>query len=478
MKKRYSEYVEYNYNKDDEWFNPQVEWDTLLFIDPMLLKKTHIGEFIGSYDKIVDFFSNTIVKLESKIPNSLKENMVHFDEVKEANLGFSYDSNEGSGLTGKLALSVINNLSKFVKNGLFGLEDFADISLFDKNVSGDRITDMIINILKNEFIAYSCRIAKENEFPLKEFKLKQGFNFKEMRWNYGMTDIPFITNEKGKEIPVLLIPKEFLVTNLYFEEDNFMTWLYHNEKDYLKETFDYNLKEDIMTNKKEILKDIIENNKNSLLQNYSRDAETLQSYDLDEDKEIVNKIYEIANKFYEDNRDVLLEKNEANSTMPVKDVADLLIKYLQTAVTDKKGYELLKSKGNMFIAEPKISKFVHILFDSRIKDAGFNVDISPETNAGNGPVDFKISRGDDKILIENKISSNPKLLQCIDEDKQIHTYLKQEECKDAFLVVFINKESDVEKINELSRKADEYKKQYNIYVRDVDCIKKESASHR
>ena len=49
-------------------------------------------------------------------------------------------------------------------------------------------------------------------------------------------------------------------------------------------------------------------------------------------------------------------------------------------MTDKKGYELLKNSNGRFIKEPLISKFVHIIFDARIKDAGFNVDISPETN--------------------------------------------------------------------------------------------------
>lgn len=478
MKKRYSEYVGYEYSKSDEWFNPQVEWDTLLFIDPMLLKNTSIIEFVNSYDKLINFFSNSIVKLESNIPHALKENMVCFEEVKEANLGFSYDSNLGSGLTGKTALSVLNNINKFVKRGLFGIEDFAEISLFDRNVNGDRITDMILNILKNDFISYSCRIAKQNSFPLKQFKVRKEFIFAEMRWEYDMVEMPYIVNEKNMDIPVLLIPKEFLVTSLYFNDDNFMDWLYHNDKDYVKEVFDYNLKADIVANKKKIMEDIVENNRDDVLKKYAEDGKNYEPYDLNEDKEIVNKVYEIANKFYNTNKDVLLVKNDSNSLLPVKDVADLLIKYLQTVVADKKGYELLKSKGNMFIAEPKISKFIHILFDARIKDAGFNVDISPETNAGNGPVDFKISRGDDKVLIENKISSNPKLLQCIDEDKQIHTYLKQEECKDAFLVVFINKESDVDKINQLTRKAEQYKENYNIYVRDVDCIKKESASHR
>ena len=196
MKKRYSEYVGYNYSKSDEWFNPQVEWDTLLFIDPMLLKNTNIIEFTNSYDKLINFFSNSIVKLESNIPQSLKENMACFEEVKEANLGFSYDSNLGSGLAGKTALSVLNNINKFVKKGLFGIEDFAEISLFDRNVNGDRITDMILNILKNDFISYSCRIAKQNSFPLKQFKVRKEFIFAEMRWDYDMVEMPYIVNEK------------------------------------------------------------------------------------------------------------------------------------------------------------------------------------------------------------------------------------------------------------------------------------------
>ena len=127
MKKRYSEYVGYSYTGTEEWFNPQVEWDTLLFIDPMLLKNTSIDEFKHSYKKLVEFFSKAIVKLESNIPESLKNSMVQFDEVREANLGFSYDSNIGSGLTGKTSISVLNNINRFIKKGLFGVENFLEI---------------------------------------------------------------------------------------------------------------------------------------------------------------------------------------------------------------------------------------------------------------------------------------------------------------------------------------------------------------
>lgn len=478
MKKRYSEYVGYSYNGTEEWFNPQVEWDTELFIDPMLLKYTRIKEFKNSFNKIVEFFSKAIVKMNSNIPNKLKENMVCFDEVREANLGFSYDSNNGSGLTGKTAISVLKNIEKFTNKGIFGLEDFADISLFDKNVSSDRITDMVINIIKNDFINYSNRVASEYSFPTKEFRIKQEFNFNEMRWHIDMIKMPYIINDDGREIPVLLIPRGLLSSDIYCNDDNFTTWIYHNGLDYVKETFDYNLKSEIVDNKAKILADIIDNQRNDILKKFNSDAKDIKPYDVNEDKNFVYRLYEEAKRFYENTKQNFSNIPEDQSKLPVKDVVEILLKDLQIAITDKKGYILLKNKNKTFIAEPKISKLVHIIFDARIKDAGFNVDISPETNAGFGPVDFKISRGQDKVLIENKISSNPKLLTCIDEDKQIHTYLKSEDCHTAYLLVFINKESDVDKINELNRKASGYKDKYIINIRDVDCIERESASHR
>ena len=55
-----------------------------------------------------------------------------------------------------------------------------------------------------------------------------------------------------------------MVTTLYFDEDNFMSWIYHNDMNYVKNVFDYNLKSDIDKNKKKIMEDIIENNRNDI----------------------------------------------------------------------------------------------------------------------------------------------------------------------------------------------------------------------
>lgn len=476
MKKRYSEYVGYKYSSGDEWFNPQIEWDTELFIDPLLLKSIQIPEFMGSYEKIVSYFSNALQKLEDiKIPTSLKENMVNFIEVKEANLGYSYDSNDGSGLTGKTALKVMKNLKKFVKQGLFDLQEFETIVIFDNQVDVDRISDMILNILKNNFIEYSLNIATKNKFPIKKFRQRTEFNFNTMNWEINNVDMPYIRNDEGREIPVLLIPKEILVSRLNLGEENFLNWLYDSQSEFLKEKFDYNIKKDLYKIKDEIKDNIVRHTRTDILKKFINDNNGI-SYDIEKDPEFINSIYEIANELYAKNKSSLKNIDGKNDNIPVKDVVEILLSDLEHFMEDKKGYTSLFVSKNKFLSEPKISKIVHMIWEARIKDAGFNVDISPEVNSGHGPVDFKISRGEDKVLVENKVSTNPKLLECIDEDKQIHIYLKQEDCKLAYLLVFINKESDIEKINKLNQKASVYRKNYTILIKYIDCIDKKSAS--
>ena len=62
-----------------------------------------------------------------------------------------------------------------------------------------------------------------------------------------------------------------------------------------------------------------------------------------------------------------------------------------------------------------------------------DLDISPETNTGRSPVDFKISRGGDKTVIEIKLTSNKDCLHGF--EVQIEEYAKSEETEDRKSVV-------------------------------------------
>ena len=80
-----------------------------------------------------------------------------------------------------------------------------------------------------------------------------------------------------------------------------------------------------------------------------------------------------------------------------------------------------------------------------------------------------------KVLIENKRACHKDLLYCLDEDKQIHKYLKQEKCNEAFLVVFVDDEKQFDKINKLHEKASKLK-EYKVNIIYIDCQPQKSAS--
>lgn len=470
MKRRYSEYVRYKYSNNDEWFDPQVGWDAPLFMEPQLLKNINIPELKHGYEKVIEYISNILKILDTNIDYKLKRKMVDFEEVKEANLGFSYDSNEGSGLTGEVAIKVMIKMKKLLKQGLFDLDHFENIVIFDDNINSDRITDMILCILKQDFIKYSLKIAYKNNFPTDKFKIRTEFDFNKMKWKKEILEIPYIINDKMEKIPVILVPKSILVQEIYSEGENFIDWLYSNKREYLDENFEYRTKKNLYKLKWKIAEEIANSNRNYLLKEFSEIE--VKPYNLEVDEKHLNNIYELAKKLYKKNREYFNKIKVKDYDLELNEIVKILLDDLEKLIENRRGYNTLFSVENKFLSEPKISKLIHTILELRIKNGRFDVQISPETNSGFATVDLKISKGEEKIIIENKVSSNPKLLDCLNEGKQLHKYMELENCKEAYLIVFINKEDDVEKINELHRKADKYNKKYLIHVKYIKCMQK------
>lgn len=468
MKRRYSEYVRYKYSNNDEWFDPQVGWDAPLFIEPQLLKNINMPELKHGYEKVIEYISNILKILDTNIDYKLKRKMVDFEEVKEANLGFSYDSNEGSGLTGEVAIKVMIKMKKLLKQGLFDLDHFENIVIFDDNINSDRITDMILCILKQDFIKYSLKIAYKNNFPTDKFKIRTEFDFNKMKWKKEILEIPYIINDKMEKIPVILVPKSILVQEIYSEGENFIDWLYSNKREYLDENFEYRTKKNLYKLKWKIAEEIANSNRNYLLKEFSEIE--VKPYNLEVDEKHLNNIYELAKKLYKKNREYFNKIKVKDYNLELNEIVKILLDDLEKLIENRRGYNTLFSVENKFLSEPKISKLIHTILELRIKNGRFDVQISPETNSGFATVDLKISKGEEKIIIENKVSSNPKLLDCLNEGKQLHKYMELEKCKEAYLIVFINKEDDVEKINELHRKADKYNKKYLIHVKYIKCM--------
>ena len=53
----FSQFFKLSNISSEDWFDPILELDTKLFIDPFLIYDNERDEFLGSHKEIIDFFS-------------------------------------------------------------------------------------------------------------------------------------------------------------------------------------------------------------------------------------------------------------------------------------------------------------------------------------------------------------------------------------------------------------------------------------
>lgn len=82
----------------------------------------------------------------------------------------------------------------------------------------------------------------------------------------------------------------------------------------------------------------------------------------------------------------------------------------------------------------------------------FNWDISPETDSGRGPEDFKVSRGCDKTVVEVKLTSNPDCVHGL--EVQIEEYAKAEST-DKKIFILVNTGQNENRVDSVIKKHDE-----------------------
>ena len=105
-----------------------------------------------------------------------------------------------------------------------------------------------------------------------------------------------------------------------------------------------------------------------------------------------------------------------------------------------------------------------------------NLDISPESDAGRGPVDFKVSKGSSKVNVEMKLSRNPKLLHGY--KTQLLIYDEAEKTNNSiFFIILLDKShlTKIQTVYDYKRKNETATKRLPEIV-VVDATLKKSAS--
>jgi|YNPMSStandDraft_1061717.scaffolds.fasta_scaffold40094_2 hypothetical protein len=454
-------------------FNPIIGIDTNLFLDPYLLKKTTIKEFKNSRDKIKKYYEDIIHLLVAHITNEQRGNRawrealkrLRFKETQGISIGYGVHGSDGNAIGFSLAKRLLDTAIEIVEMGIKDPEIFELIGLFEEDFGADRLSDMTIAIIREDILNYTQNLTEK-------LKIQNTLTIKYQDKSYTLPRHPY------RNGPLLLLPKELLrdlPVALTWDGIDHVVSTNRELRERLNRLIGETWKNKI---KKRQLRDLMledKNNIKSLIEFYKLNK--ADHYDFENDPKGEFIYYELGNRFAYNNP--LALKITKYNIDGLKAIVEQIIEQF------KRNIEFNGLNGHLYVKEgfrykPRHERFAQRLFYA-VADSycnANNLDINREPNAGNGPVDFKFSKGyHARVLVEIKLSSSKRLLQGL--QKQLPAYQESESTTDSFYVVIKTTRSDKQIKRLLKFRDQELKNNKKIpKIIIIDGWIKESASKR
>lgn len=433
--------------KYEDCLDPDLEEDTPLFIDPVLILESDNPLAKKAAQKLISFFETAFVLVDKarkqKDSKSRYEaiKMLTFPEVHEIGLGYSETSSRGSGIKSKNAEELFNAFIDFLD---FGLDDpiyLGALSLFVEGIGPDRISDLTANVIKKELIEYTQDFCKKHNIPMCTIPLEHiEFDIEKRGWISKRVLLPFNKfNKKG----IILTPKEFLRMLPVFGFEDFWNYFDNLESEELRYYTTLGITQRI--SKKDLIEKLRRNGGAlpKIVEERLKSKELLKPYDFEHDPLLLRQPEWLTERSIEKSNKInFIVKDDASFE---KFVQEVLI-HIQNMIENEGAYILLYDDDS---GKPKNEKNAQKLIYCIAK--GFciksDVDISPEVDTGSGLIDFKFSHGySRRCLVEVKFVKSSLFKQGI--EKQLPKYLKAQEIEKGFILAICCTQEDIDKIPE------------------------------
>lgn len=471
----FSEYYGIKYMGDEDWFDPILTQDTLLFIDPFAVFKSKDGLFKDTYSEMMYFFQKAFELIAraggSKTNLSYKkaESILVFPEVNAICLGYS-KSRRGSGTGPLWAKTLTRNINTVISNGVTQISHFEELGIFCEGIGPDRISDMTANLLKGRFITYTQRICNLYEIPMEKKRVHNAyFDYEYMRWCDGEYLLP-VNPYKGNS-PVILIPKDFLNMLPEINSEDFSNTIDLAER--LRNDFNYEIDKNL--DKQKIAEIAMEHY--DLVKEYIDIVEKREANTFGElMKKTLRYIwYELSKDIAENNKFLF---GDVVGETPFFEIVCSFAQYYKDFVELRSGYKLLWNETR---TAPRSEEDVQLLFKGILDEhcRANNIDLTREVNQGMGPVDFRFSSGyQNRVLLEAKLAKNSKFWNGL--KKQLPKYMKVDSCKLGVFLVIAFTDNDIKRVNDIQDIAKDTEETYGVQIKvivvDARVNNKQSAS--
>jgi hypothetical protein len=441
----FSEHFQINPVYRDDWFDPILDRDTKLFIDPFFVFKTQNEIFKNSHTKIVNFFLEAFklaaISTESRedLRYRLLRGTMVFPEAKEICLGYGVDSIDGAGSGYGFSSLIVAAIYESIRLGIDNINHFEQLGIFNEGIGCDRISDITANIIKKELIEYTLSVCERHHVPVFPIKIEHyDYDFQFKKWTSQTVNLPL--NPYKKKLPILLVPSEFLGQLPTISTEDFWNYCWENKNEDIRDQFNIVVKNEVR--KSDVIK--IARQHRDWVKEYEEFREAEQkpdSYDFDKDPKGLYQWDASTRRFVNTYPLEFNITNENEFLLFSESIVNQFIHFIE----NNSGYRLL---WNDDTNRPKGEEATQLLFTGIAKHycKANNIDISKEANLGRGPVDFKFSQGyRNRVLIEVKLARNSKFWDGL--GLQLPKYLEVEEIKFGYFVIVCYTEKDFSKLN-------------------------------
>jgi hypothetical protein len=407
-------------------FDPILNADTPLFVDPLLLSKSSTLEFREAYEETYRPFFADILKLlrasrsMDDLPWKAALKRLSFHEIKGTCLGYGSGSISGSGWGTKLTTRLATTAKQIVDLGIDDPDMFMLLGLFEEDIGPDRISDMVTNVIRNNIARFNQSLA--TEFDLQTKQLKIGDDLTELVEN------PVL----AAGTPVLLLPRDILRDlPIALSWDDVGRAAYESVQ--IRERVNKNIGEiwkAKTAQEKQEIKDKVLSSKEA--------AETwlevmksihANAYDFSNDPEGHIRWMELSESISQTYPKTFSSTTNRNQS-ELNAFVDQVIEQFRFLV-EQKGLWREFWHDNKSRDEKTAQRLFFAIAYSYCMSNGS--DITPEADTGSGPVDFKFSNGSTvKTLIEVKLSRGQ-----VEHgfSKQLPQYMKSENTTSGVLLV-------------------------------------------
>lgn len=379
--------------------DPILNSDTKLFIDPLLIAKS-ANPLIRSkgiklleqrFRGVLDLLDVSQAVGDVAWKGAYKQ--LNLDERAETGLGYGGASTHGSSRPPKLRNAILTTAQQIVRLGDKNPNVIPLMGLFEEGVGPDTLSDMTTNVLLPLLCEVTERFCKANNVPTKTYGTA-----------YGNRELP--ENPLSKSVPplpVVLVPRDLLrdlplaadwsdVSRVALEVQEIRDAVNAMFGDWSKAS---------VTEKKKAVRAAALSSLDNLRELLKAVVNASESYD---EKADLDGHYTFRRILTADRDQYkgLISAPKTKTQETLRTTVHSVLKEFKELVEDNNLWELLWHG-----TQARHERASQLLFFavSNVLCAVNNVDISPETNSGGGPVDFKFSTGfRGRVLVEIKLS--------------------------------------------------------------------------